>query len=132
MGAIEECFYPIWLCNPVVVPKKNGKLRICMDCTHLNKACPNDSYHLPQIDQMVDATSGYNRISFLDAYFGYNQIPMNPEDRFHTTFITHKGLFCYKMMLFGLKNAGAKQLGRIIEVYIDDMVINSKEADQYL
>ena len=68
--AIEECFYPVWLCNPVVVPKKNGKLRICMDFTYLNKACPKDSYPLPQIDQMADVTTGYNRMSFLDAYSG--------------------------------------------------------------
>ena len=91
IGAIEECFYPVWLCNPVVVPKKNGKLRICMDFTYLNKACPKESYHFPRIDQMVDATTGYNQISFLDAYSGYNQIPMNPEDRIHTAFVTQKG-----------------------------------------
>ena len=48
--AIEECFYPEWLCNPVVVPKTNGKLRIRMDFTHLNKDCPKDSYPLPQIN----------------------------------------------------------------------------------
>ena len=92
---------------------------------------------------MVDATIGYNHMSFLDAQFDYNQIPMNPEDRIHTAFVTQKGMFCYRMMPFGLKNAGAtyqclinkmftKQLGRIIEVYIDDMVIKSKEADQHL
>ena len=132
--AIEECFYPVWLCNLVVVPKKNGKLRICMDFTHLNKACPKDNYPLPWIDQMVDSTIGYKRMSFLDAGF---------KDRIHTAFVTRKGLFCYRLIPFGLKNAGAtyqhlmnnmftKQLGRIIEVYIDDIVIKSKEADQHL
>ena len=114
-----------------------------MDFTHLNKACPKDSYPLPRIDQIVDATTGYNRMSFLDAYSDYNQIPMNPEDRIHTAFVTQKGMFCYRVMPFGLKNAGAtyqrlmnkmftKQLGRIIEVYIDDMVIKSREANQHL
>ena len=114
-----------------------------MDFTHLNKACPKDSYLLPQIDQMVDATTGYNQMSFLDAYSGYNQIPMNPEDKVHTAFVTQKGLFCYRMMPFDLKNVGAtyqrlmnkmftKQLGRIIEVYIDNVVIKSKEADKHL
>ena len=114
-----------------------------MDFTHLNKACPKDSYPLPRIDQMVDATTGYNRMSFLDAYSDYNQIPMNPEDRIHTAFVTQKDLFFYRVTLFGLKNAGAtyqhlmnkmftKQLGKIIEVYIDDMVIKSKEADHHL
>ena len=56
---------------------------------------------------MVDATTGYNRMSFLDAYSDYNQIPMNPEDKIYTAFVTQKGLFYYKVMLFGLKNAGA-------------------------
>ena len=59
-----------------------------MDFTYLKKPCPKDSYPLPRIDQMVDATTGYNWMSFLDAYFGYNQIPMNPEDRVHTAFVT--------------------------------------------
>ena len=114
-----------------------------MDFTHLNKAYPKDSYPLPQIDQMVDVTIGYNRMSFLDVYSGYSQIPMNPEDRVHTALVTQKGMFCYRVISFGLKNAGAtyqrlmnkmftKQVGRIIEVYIDDMVIKSKEADQHL
>ena len=114
-----------------------------MDFTYLNKASPKDSYPLPRIDQMVDATTGYNQMSFLDAYSGYNQIPMNLEDRVHTAFVTQNGLFCYRVMSFGLKNAGAtyqhlmnkmftKQLGRIIEVYINDMVIKSKEVDQHL
>ena len=104
----------------------------------MNKACPKDSYLLSHIDQIVDATTGYNRMSFFDAYSGYNQIPMNPDDRIHTEFITEKGMFCYRVMLFGLKNAGptyqclmkkmfTKQLGRIIEVYIDDMAIKSRE-----
>ena len=88
IGAIEECFYLDWLCNPVVVPKKSEKLRICIDFTHLNKTCPKDSYPLPRIDQMVDATTGYNQISFLDAYSCYNQIPMNPENLIHIAFVT--------------------------------------------
>ena len=125
------------------MPKENGKLRICMDFTHLNKVCPKDSYLLPWIYQMVDATTSYNWMSFLDAYSGYNQIPMNPEDRICTAFIMQKGLFYYRVMSFGLKNAGAtyqclinkiftKQLGRIVEAYINDMVIKNEEADQHL
>ena len=57
---IEECFYPVWLCNLIVVQKNNDKLRICMDFAHLNKVCPEDSYPLSQIDQVIDATTGYN------------------------------------------------------------------------
>lgn len=143
--AIEEYFYPKWICNLVVVPKKRkkGKLWIFMDFTHLNKACLKDSYLLPKIDQMVDSIIGYGRMSFLDAYLRYNQISMNKDDHIHTTFTTERGLFCYKIMLFRLKNAGANyqrlmnkmfanQLGWIIEVYIDDMVIKSKEAVDHL
>ena len=117
IGAIEECFYPVWLCNPVVVPKKNGKMRICMDFTHLNKAYPKDSYPLSQIDQMVDVTTGYNRMSFLDAYSSYNHIPMNPEDRIYTTFVIEKGLFCYRVMPFGLKNTGATYQHLITKIF---------------
>ena len=127
----------------VVVKKKNGKWRVCIDFTNLNKACPKDSFPLPKIDQLVDATTGYERMSFLDAYSGYNQIQMNEKDRIHTAFITERGLFCYKVMPFGLKNARAtyqrlvnkmfnKQIGRNMEVYVDDMLVKSKEAKSHL
>ena len=62
---------------------------------------------MPKIDQLVDAKVGYERMSFLDAYSGYNQIKMSEKDRIHTAFITERGLYCYKVMPFGLKNAGA-------------------------
>ena len=93
IDAIEPCQYPRWLSNVVVVKKKNGKWRVCIDFTNLNKACPKDSYPLPKIDQLVDATAGYERMSFLDAYSGYNQIKMNEKDRIHTAFITERGLY---------------------------------------
>ena len=67
-GMIREVKYPDWLSNVVLVQKKNGKWRVCIDFTNLNKACPKDSYPLPKIDQMVDATTGYEKLSFLDAY----------------------------------------------------------------
>ena len=71
-------FYPDWLSNPVLVKKKNGKWRVCIDFTNLNEACPKDSYPLPRIDQVVEATAGHELLSFIDAYFGYNQIRMTP------------------------------------------------------
>ena len=67
-GFIEEVHHPEWLANPVVVPKANGKLRMCIDYTSLNKACPRDPYPLPRIDQIVDSTSGCDLLSFLNAY----------------------------------------------------------------
>jgi hypothetical protein len=73
-GFIKEVYHLVWLANPVVVPKANGKLRMCIDYTNLNKACPKDPYPLPQIDQIVDSTSGCDLLSFIDAYSGFHQI----------------------------------------------------------
>ena len=84
--------YPDWSANVVMVKKANGKWRICIDYTDLNKACPKDSFPLPKIDQLVDATSGHKLLSFMDAFSGYNQIQMAPEDEEHTAFITERGL----------------------------------------
>ena len=78
-----------------------------MDFTDLNKACPKDSFPLPRIDQLVDVTAGHELLSFMDAYSGYNQIRMNKADEEKTAFTTDQGLYCYKVMPFGLKNAGA-------------------------
>ena len=80
VGAIKEVFYPEWLANTVVVKKKSGKWRICVDFTDLNKACPKDPFPIPRIDQLVDATTGHPQISFLDAFQGYHQIPPALED----------------------------------------------------
>ena len=74
-GAIKEVFYPQWLANTVVVKKKTGKWRMCVDFTNLNKASPKDPFPMPQIDQLVDATIGHPRMSFLDAFQGYHQYP---------------------------------------------------------
>ena len=73
----------------------------------MNKACSKDNYPLPKIDQLVDATIGYERMSFLYAYSEYNQIKMNERDRIHTALMTKKGLYCYKFMPFRLKHTGA-------------------------
>ena len=75
-GAIKEVFYPEWLANTVVVKKKTRKWRVCVDFTDLNKACPKDPFPLPRIDRLVDATVGHPRMSFLDAFQGYHQIPL--------------------------------------------------------
>ena len=75
-GAIKEVFYPKWLANTMVVKKKNGKWRVCVDFTDLNKFCPKDPFPLPQIDQLVDATVRHSRMSFLNAFQGYHQIPL--------------------------------------------------------
>ena len=104
-GFIKESFYPSKLANLVLVKKPNGKWRTSVDFTDLNKACPKDSFPLPQINQLVDVTSGHQLLSFMDAYSGYNKIPMHVPDQEHTSFIIDRGLNCYKVMPFGLKNA---------------------------
>ena len=72
VGAIKEAFYPEWLTNTVVVKKKSGKWGVCVDFMDLNKACPKDPFPMPRIDQLMDATSGHPRMSFLDAFQGYH------------------------------------------------------------
>ena len=79
---------------------------MCIDFKKLNKACPKDSYPLPRIDQLMDATSDHELLTFMDAFFGYNQIRMAPEDEEKITFITNRVLYCYRVMPFGLKNTG--------------------------
>ena len=142
-GFIMEVFHPKWLANPVLVLKKNKEWRMCIDYTSLNKVCPKDPFALPRIDQIIDAVAGSELLCFLDAYSGYNQIKLNPEDWENTAFITPFGAYCYKNMTFGLKNAGAtyqrciqkcfeKQIGRNVHAYVDDVVIKSKKAETFI
>ena len=106
-GVIREVEYPEWLANVVLVKKANDKWRLCIDFTDVNQACPKDSFPLPRIDLIVDATAGHELLSFMDAFFGYNQISMDPDDQEKTSFVIGQGTYCYRVMPFGLKNAGA-------------------------
>ena len=135
--------YPEWLANVVLVKKANGKWRLCIDFTDVNRSCPKDSFPLPQIDLIVDATAGHELLSFMDAFSGYNQISMDPDDQEKTTFVTGQGTYCYRVMPFGLKNAGAtyqrlvnrmfqKQIRTSMEVYIDDMLVKSTTAELHI
>ncbi|XP_016648320.1 PREDICTED: RNA-directed DNA polymerase homolog [Prunus mume] len=143
IGFIREATYPIWLANSVMVRKTKGGWRMCQDYTDLNKACPKDSFPLPKIDQLLDATAGHELLNFMDAYSGYNQIFMHPADSEHMAFITDRGLYCYDVMPFGLKNAGetyqrlvnrifAKHIGSIMKVYVNDMLVKSRTARRHL
>ena len=142
-GAIKEVFYPEWLANTIVVKKKSGKWRVCVDFMDLNKACPKNPFPMPRIDQQVDATAGHPRMSFLDAFQGYHQIPLALEDQEKTTFVMPTGNYHYKVMPFGPKNAGSTyqrmitrmfepRLGKNIEIYVDDMVVKSKVVIEHL
>ncbi|GAU46526.1 hypothetical protein TSUD_402560 [Trifolium subterraneum] len=106
-GFLITSEYPQWLANIVPVPKKDGKVRMCVDYRDLNKASPKDDFPLPHIDVLVDNTAKSKVFSFMDGFSGYNQIKMAVEDREKTAFITPWGTFCYKVMPFGLTNAGA-------------------------
>ena len=141
--AIREVEYPEWLANVVLVKKTNGKWRLCIDFTDFNKACPKDIFPLPRIDLIVDTTAGYELLSFMDAFSGYNQISMDPDDQEKTSFVTGQGTYCYRVMPFGLKNPGAtyqglvnmmfqKQIGTSMEVYIDDMLVKSTTAELHI
>ena len=81
VGFIQEVYYPDWLVNFVLVKKANGKWRMCVDFTSLNKACPKDSFPLPRINHLVDSIAGHKLLTFMDAFSGYNQIKMAKEDQ---------------------------------------------------
>ena len=112
---------------------------MCVDYTDLNRACPKDAYPFPNIDKLVDNSSSYKLLSFMDAYSGYNQIPMAKNDEEKTAFMTESGNYYYHVMPFGLRNAGTtyqrmmnkvhnkELLGDIFEVYMDDMIVISKK-----
>jgi hypothetical protein len=118
-GFIREVFHPEWLANPVLVKKKNGKWRMCVDYSSLNKACPKHPFPLPRIDQILDSTVGCEVLSFLDAYSGYHQIKMKESDQLVTSFITLFGTYSYVTMPFGLKNAGATYQRCMVGVFGD-------------
>ena len=91
----------------IPVPKKDGKIRMCVYFLDLNKASPKDDFPSPHIDVLVDNTTCHALLSFMDGFSGYNQIKMALEDMEKTSFITPRGTYCYKVMPFGLKNASA-------------------------
>ena len=92
-----------------MVKKANGKWRMCVNFTDLNRACSKDNYPFPRIDTMVDSTARHELLSFMDAFLGYNQIKMKEDDQERTSFVTSQGLFCFKVMPFGLKNVGGRR-----------------------
>ncbi|WJZ92524.1 hypothetical protein VitviT2T_011513 [Vitis vinifera] len=135
--------YPEWLANVVPVPKKDGKVRVCVDFRDLNKASPKDDFPLLHINMLVDSTTGHSMLSFMNEFFGYNQILMAPEDMEKTSFITEWGTCCYRVIPFGLKNVGTTyqraattlfhdMMHRDVEVYVDDMIVKSQDRVDHL
>ena len=135
--------YLEWLANVVPVPKKDGKVRMCVDFRDLNKASPKDDFSLPHIDILVDNIVRHALLSFMDGFLGYNQIKMAPKDMKNTSFITLWGTYCYKVMSFSLKNADATYqwetttllhdlIHKEVEAYMDDMIVKSKDREGHI
>ncbi|KAE8231360.1 hypothetical protein CF326_g3626 [Tilletia indica] len=128
---------------PVLMVKQQTKWRFCVDYRQLNTATIADRYPLPHIDAVFDTLTGKKVFSSLDALRGYHQMPVRPEDRWKTAFVCHRGLFQYKTVPFGLRNAPAvfqRLMDRLLAalrwrhavIYIDDIVVASRSMDEHL
>ena len=142
-GFIREVQYPEWIANIFPIKKKNGQIWVCVDFHDLNNACPKDDFPLPITEVMVNATTGHEALSLMDGSLSYNQIRMNPKDEELTAFCTPKGIYCYKVIPFKLKNAGATYqrdmqkifdnvLHKYIECYVDNLVVKIKRREDHL
>ena len=143
VGFIKPIQQAEWIENVVPVPKKDGKVRMCMNFRDLNKAYPKDDFTLPHIDVLVDNTAGNALMSFMDGFSRYNQIKMAPRDMTKTTFTTKWGIYCYTVKPFRLKKVGAtyQRMATVLlhdmmhneaEVYVDAMIVKSKERDCHI
>jgi hypothetical protein len=139
---VREIHHLVWITNPILVKKKKGKWKMCVNYTGLNKACPKDPFPLTRIDQVIDSTARCEILSFLDAYSSYHQIAMKESDKHTTSFITPFGSY-YVSMPIGLTNARAayhrcmlwcftNKVGRNIEVYVDDIIVKTKKSDDLI
>ena len=142
-GFLRMVKYLEWLANVVLVPKKDVKVRMCVDFWDLNEASPKDDFPLPYIDILIDNAAEHALLSFMDGFLGYDQIKMVLEDIEKTSFITPWGMHYYKVMPFGLKNAGATYqhaattllhdlIHKEVEVYVDDMIVKSKDHEGHI
>ncbi|XP_077228517.1 uncharacterized protein LOC143861474 [Tasmannia lanceolata] len=142
-GFLEVVTYPEWLANIVLVPKKDGRVRCCFNFRDLNKAGPKDDFYLPHNEILVDNMADHALLSFMDDFSGYNQIKMAPEDKTKIAFTTQFGTYCYRMMPFSLKNAGATYqratttflhdlIHKEVDVYVDDMIVNAKTRADHI
>jgi hypothetical protein len=131
-----------WVSNLVLVAKKQGTIRVYVDYQDLNKTCPKDNYPMPFIDQIIDNCAGSIIFSFMDGFFGYNQIEILPTDQHNTTFIYPWGTFSYRKLPFGLKNAGATfqramsyafhDIKHSAEPYLDDLLVHSSNRSDHV
>ena len=132
-----------WAFPVLLVRKKNGEWRMCIDFRKLNEITVKDAYALPFIDELLESVHGATIFSALDLFSGYHQIPMNPDDIEKTSFTTKFGNYCFKVMPFGLTNAPASfqremnrilmpLIGKCLFVYMDDILVYSPTFEQHL
>ena len=131
-----------WVSNIVIVTKKQGTIRVCVDYRDINKACPKYNYPTPYIDQIIDDYAGNEMFSFMDGFSKYNQIKKLPTDQPKTTFICPWGKFAYCKLPFELKNVGATfqremyydfhDIKHIVQPYLDDLTPHSLHRDDHL
>jgi triacylglycerol esterase/lipase EstA (alpha/beta hydrolase family) len=140
---IREVLYPVWLANTVPLKKKNGKWRICVDFTDLNKACKKDNFPLERVNKIVYDAANSEMLSLLDLFSRYHQIRVRRQDEEKTSFITLFGTFCFVRMPEGMKNARRTfsrkiaivlhpQLRRNILAYVDDIVVKSIQRRDHI
>ena len=140
---IYEIEHTEWVSPIVVVPKKNGKLRVCVNLKKVNAATIRDNYPLPITDHVIERVAGAEAYSFLDGFSGYNQVSIKLSDQHKTAFATEWGIFAYRVMPFGLTNAPAtfqrlmshafkEYLWDFLEVYMDDLCVHSKDRLEHI
>jgi hypothetical protein len=136
-GVIRPVKYPTWLSNIVLVKKKNGKWRMCVNFMSLNQACPKDNFPLPRISTLVNSAARCELLSLLDSFSGYHQIWMNQEHKEKTSFISPFRTNCFRRITEGLRNirltfarmtAKVFKEDKAISAYMDDMVVQSKQG----
>jgi hypothetical protein len=134
-----DFIYPValtdWVSNIVLINKKQGTIRVCIDYRDINKSCPKDNFPSPFIDQIVDDCASSEILSLMDGFSMYNQINIVPEDQHKTTFICPWGTFVYRKLSFSLKNAGTNfqcamsyafhDIKDIVQPYLDDLPTHS-------
>jgi len=141
-GVIEPC-QSEWASNIVLVRKKDGSIRFCVDYRKLNSLTSKDAYPLPRIDTCLDTLSGAAWYSTFDLRSGFHQVSMDPRDANKTTFVCHRGTYRFPKMPFGLCNAPAT-FQRLMDTvltglnfdiclaYLDDIIIFSRDLDSHL
>ena len=141
-GFIRPVKQATWLSPIVVVPKKNGKIRVCVDYRKLNAVTITDAFPLPFTDSMLDAIAGHDMYSFLDGFSGYNQVRMHPNDQEKTAFVTDWGVYAAVVMMFGLKTTPTtfqrtiteifgEYIPAFMQVFLDDFVVYGTAADHF-